>query len=292
MIDTYLQHKDSIGKVLLTTKVKDVGALFLTDDENMAVKELKDFLQIFAAATKALQSSSVPTSNLIALTYFVIKGDLEEGRDNPDIINKAPYEIALDNIDYRLRPTKFQLCAALLDPTSCNVRLLRSEIHNHFQLTPTALLKHYLIKYKFDQLVDEEASQPNAERDQSAQSSSESSYKISMLNKLGGNQGINTAANVVTMHDEITNYFEESKKCDAEANILEWWKKHEGTFGRLAKLAKLTLGCPATSAVSESAFSVAGCVVTAKRSKISPFKVSDVLFIKDNYKLLQSYWSN
>lgn len=114
------------------------------------------------------------------------------------------------------------------------------------------------------------------------------------MNKLGGNRVGNTTPTLVenfTVRDEIAKYFEEAEKCSAEADILLWWKAHEQIFPRLAKLAKLVLGCLATSAVAESAFSVAGCVATARRSKISPFKVSDILFVKDNYDLVTSYLS-
>lgn len=88
MVKTYLLNEDSIRKVLLMSKIKDVGELLLTEEDSASMVEFLAFLEIFAAATKALQSNSVPTMNLVPLTYLVIKGDLEDGANSDTITNK------------------------------------------------------------------------------------------------------------------------------------------------------------------------------------------------------------
>lgn len=271
---------------------KDVRELLLSEDETVLA-----FLEIFASATKALQSSSVPTMNLLALTFLVIKADLEDGAANEAIINKSVYEIALANLNKRLQPTKFQMCAALLDPTSCNVGMIIDDIAERFnEITRIDLLEYYLQKYKMIDLENHVAGTPSdneevsQEPSTSAAVASATSYKATMFRRLGVSR-VATPTGFLTLREEIIKYFEKTQACAPDANILEWWKGSESVFPRISKLAKFVLGCPATSAASESAFSSADCIATAKRSTISPFKVADILFVKDNYPLLKSYFS-
>lgn len=291
MVKTYLLNEDSIRKVLLMSKIKDVGELLLTEEDSASMVEFLAFLEIFAAATKALQSNSVPTMNLVPLTYLVIKGDLEDGANSDTITNKAPYMIALENIKHRLQPTMFQMCAALLDPTSCNIDLLWEDISERFnKMSRIDLLEHYLQKYKMIELDEEPAagSQPQPQQEGTQDPAPEqTSFKSSLFKKLGVTR-VATPTGFFTARDEILRYFERSLSCAQDTVVLDWWKENEADFPRLSKLTKFVLGCPSTSAAAESAFSSAGCIVTAKRSRISPFKVSDILFVKDNYHLLKT----
>lgn len=149
-------------------KIVDVGRLYLTDEESMMLKELEEMLNIFATATRVMQSRSSPTINLIFATYLKIKNDLQKGFDNPDVVLQSIYKIALDNLDQRLLPTKFQLCAALMDPTMCNLVFLTDEIDNRFEMTRPELLMLFLKKYKFEEL-------DGIENDDASEASSNSS---------------------------------------------------------------------------------------------------------------------
>lgn len=92
-----------------------------------------------------------------------------------------------------------------------------------------------------------------------------------------------------TLREEIESYFEESRTCGWDTEVLKWWGTNEGQYPKLSKLSRLVLAVPATSAASESAFSFGGCVITARRSSISPFNASQVLFVHDNFELIQKY---
>lgn len=72
-----------------------------------------------------------------------------------------------------------------------------------------------------------------------------------------------------------------------EDDALGFWRKNASSFPRLAAVAKVLLSIPATSASSESAFSVAGCLIRSRRASIAPHKVKKVLFIHDNYDLFK-----
>lgn len=94
-----------------------------------------------------------------------------------------------------------------------------------------------------------------------------------------------------TLREEIAECLEKAKSCPWDADILKWWGLNEASFPRLHKLAKMTLGCPATSAASESAFTIASCVITARRSRLSPFKAGQMLFIHDNFSTVEKFLS-
>ena len=75
-------------------------------------------------------------------------------------------------------------------------------------------------------------------------------------------------------------------------DCLQWWQQNSRRFPRLAKLAKSLLCSPASEAPSERAFSLAGNVVSEKRSLLHPKNVDALLFIGRNFKLLQQLNSN
>ncbi|KAI8122786.1 hypothetical protein CVS40_6533 [Lucilia cuprina] len=87
--------------------------------------------------------------------------------------------------------------------------------------------------------------------------------------------------------------FEELPDDDLQKEIQAYFdalNEENGMFGliypRVAKLAELCFGIPATSASSEEAFSVAGACITAKRSRVNSFTVKKQLFVHDNHHLV------
>ena len=72
-------------------------------------------------------------------------------------------------------------------------------------------------------------------------------------------------------------------------NILHWWGDHEKVLPCLAKLAKKVLTVPASSSKSERVFSTGGNFVTAKRNKIAPKKVEELILIKENKSKIEDF---
>jgi len=70
---------------------------------------------------------------------------------------------------------------------------------------------------------------------------------------------------------------------DDPAKVLDWWRAKSAIFTRLAKLARRVLAIPGTSATSERTLSRAGLIITDKRSRIDPKRVSDLLVIHNYY---------
>ena len=81
----------------------------------------------------------------------------------------------------------------------------------------------------------------------------------------------------------------ESFSFPGKVNILEWWKAHEGVLPLLASLAKRVLTIPSSSAKSERVFSSGGNIVTAKRNRLSPKNVQNLLVIKENMDMVDNF---
>lgn len=82
----------------------------------------------------------------------IFLNSLQKGFASAEVTHKSIYEIALDNLDKRIQQTKFQLCAALTDPTMCNMIYLGEEIDDRFEMTRSELLQYFIKKYKFEDL--------------------------------------------------------------------------------------------------------------------------------------------
>jgi hypothetical protein len=67
---------------------------------------------------------------------------------------------------------------------------------------------------------------------------------------------------------------------------LEFWKSNSKSYPRLAVLSRKYLCIPATSTPSERIFSLAGNIITKKRSLLSAENVDRLIFLNKNEK----YW--
>lgn len=90
------------------------------------------------------------------------------------------------------------------------------------------------------------------------------------------------------IHEEISRYMGcEIPDEDKNLTILRWWEKNQYIFPRLSILAKKYLSIPASSVPSERVFSLAGQVVSKKRSRMHPSNVDMLIFLNKN---MERYW--
>lgn len=73
-----------------------------------------------------------------------------------------------------------------------------------------------------------------------------------------------------------------------ENDALIWWQENKKRFPLLFNLSLKYLCIPATSCASERVFSKAGEIVSAKRSKIKPKNVNNLIFLNKNYSKLNN----
>lgn len=104
----------------------------------------------------------------------------------------------------------------------------------------------------------------------------------SMISSLINKHTSRVNSNQRTLEGELLNFREINEQTDP----LTFWKINEKIFSNLAALAFILLGIPMTTAKSESAFSVSGALLRDRRSTIDPLRAEKVLFLYDNYNLV------
>lgn len=105
---------------------------------------------------------------------------------------------------------------------------------------------------------------------------------MSMISSLINKHASRVNSNQRTLEGELLNF----REIDEQTDPLKFWKTNEKLFPNLAALAFILLGIPVTTAKSESAFSVSGALLRDRRSKIDPLRAEKVLFLYDNYNLV------
>jgi hypothetical protein len=63
---------------------------------------------------------------------------------------------------------------------------------------------------------------------------------------------------------------------------LDWWAAHAETYPALSKMARKYLCVPACSANSERVWSLAGNIITKKRTRLTPELVHELIFLHKN----------
>lgn len=91
----------------------------------------------------------------------------------------------------------------------------------------------------------------------------------------------------VRSYNEIDEYFQ-LEEIDFESNPFIWWCEREEKFPILSLLAKKYLSVYACSTASERLFSDAGNLLTVKRTRTSPDLFKRLIFLKRNFKHLDS----
>ena len=92
---------------------------------------------------------------------------------------------------------------------------------------------------------------------------------------------------VVGNYNEISHYLSSNIRNDV--NPFKWWDENKNNFPILTKLAKKYLCISATSVASERLFSDVGNIITAKRTNLKPERVSKMVFLKRNLKIVKEF---
>jgi hypothetical protein len=83
---------------------------------------------------------------------------------------------------------------------------------------------------------------------------------------------------------KISQYLKEEPEQEG-TSILQYWFTRRKKFPTLAKMARIFLAIPATSAASERVFSKGRRIVLWQRSSLKPQSLEELLCVKEWYQL-------
>lgn len=86
-------------------------------------------------------------------------------------------------------------------------------------------------------------------------------------------------------HVEIRRYLEEPP-LQRQDDPLAWWKNNHFNFPHLSEVVKGHFCCLATSVPCERLFSKGGYIMSDRRSRLSPNKIKQIMFINTNIDFL------
>lgn len=188
------------------------------------------------------------------------------------VIKKAA-QILIDGLEARFPITNTMIASALLDPSVQHIEAVSTWLFDNNKTRSEVL---------HDAMFDFGINRNNGHQHQQPQSQNDSdNIRLKLLKKhsvftISGDIGIeHEANNFMNLKDEVS-------------DVLLFWRSQENNYPNMAKLAKVLLSKPASSAKSESAFSIAGVLLSKKRSNIEPMRAQKVLFIHDNYNLCKT----
>ena len=93
--------------------------------------------------------------------------------------------------------------------------------------------------------------------------------------------GTESDGDTLSWQDEIEQFHRESQ-VHHDSDALEWWQKSEMRFPTLPKLVRHYLCVPATSVPAERIFSIAGLVISNKRSSLTLENADMLIFLSKN----------
>lgn len=207
-------------------------------------------------------------NNRIVFSLLAIKNS----EDRLPIIRKAA-GILLNNLSNRFPLEPIAIAAAIIDPNIQHFAAIDDWLCLHDK-TRATLLQEIQEDLQIENTVVSEQSQNANIQDKSL------SIRVSLIRKY---------STVHFTHNSLQEELNRFKMIVEEVpDVLQFWRSNENNFPKLARFAKVLLSKPATSAKSESAFSVAGALLSVRRATIDPGRVEKTLFLHDNYNLLLS----
>lgn len=247
-----------------------------TDNIDLLIKVFDAFVE----SSQSLQSTSQGTIFTVALikTSLVkhlkdIREDLlKDGRSEDSMILKVIKSLS-ENINGRMQIQEFHKLSSLLDP---------SNIVLDFSKAMPKSEKTIFIEKWFRRLFEDELEETRASPIE--EQTSKPSIRGKLLDNLNFDQEveINDFSNN-NLKSEITKLLSEKP---SKVDFKIWWINKKDEYPYLFKLANAVHGIPASSAFSESCFSVASTIASEQKSNTNFRNVEQICFCRINKKLI------
>jgi len=256
------------------------------------VKVLESLVQLLTqikVTCKKWEADKEPTLQLIIPELWNIKDVLER-----KINDRERYVSSLAKELKKLIVSRFKgwgtdnlltSMAHYIDPEFQG--LILKQFRGSFMKTRAEIAK---IAAKYDIQNDAPLLEENVRRD----SDENENHHLSAAQRLKLSQSRATAADTEGSSDRVKSRIEveldkyEAMKITHCSNILMFWKENQDILPMLSQVAREILAIPASSASSERVFSVGSLVCSARRSRLLPDKVADLMLLKLNSNTVES----
>ena len=303
MLDRVIHLKPVLNSLLLDNKLPE--SKWPDDKEWKIYVQMRNILKPFAEAQRTLEGEKYVTSSLVLPTILHLGSTLKDAVT--DAANSDETLVAAKALfaDYKTRwrweqPSKFSpqviwgyrqrqvgvhpalFFATLLDP--------RFKLLDELSQQDKVGIKEAMVKVMVNHIVDG----PNAlaaDLVAAPAPAASADRRLMFLTRRQQQPQAQVVANPITpkqkCEEELERYLnamnlplEDSE--GEENDPLLWWKKNEEVFPILAKLARIYLAIPATSAPTERIFSKASLVINRLRSRLTPANAGMAIFLKSN----------
>ena len=298
MFERLIRLYEPVNKVLMAQSRID---LIIEHYKLSHLIALVRFMQPFKRYTEMVSGDTYPTASLMKAVMEKIKLNLQEHDDDVVIVKKIK---AMMMTDYRKRHAT---------DTAKEILSITSLLDPRFKNAPynsTDNVQSYVINKAIElnsQFADDSQTQMESEAQIIENTEGQG---LSQINTFFASSSSDTNENQNAIEDslfcsddfvypppqhrhletevrrEFENYMAFVVNIDKEKrkqwNPIQWWKVNQFRFPLLSKCARYYLHIPATSVASERIFSLAGNIVTKKRSRLSTDNVNKLIFLHNH----------
>jgi hAT family C-terminal dimerisation region len=244
-----------------TRSTDDYKNLVLTSHEWQLVEFLVHFLYPFKKTTMLLQSTSIPTLQQSFETY-------------ENLFN------SIDNVrgvfqEMRIRPDWIQDIETGMDEMWTKLREYYSEgkpyAYGDAIILHPSMKTKWFRQHEWDPKVTEEYIESTRSRFNKEYTPQHSKRSYSEIDDDSDSSG---------QEENEFSIYTSYKRISRVDNPLAWWKDSGGFFPSLQRMARDTFAVPATGSGVEREFSISGNIVNARRNRLSPKTISDLMQFK------------
>ena len=256
-----------------------------TPQEWPILEEAVKILKVFYVASEVLSADSTPTIQEVVPQLYNIEEQLKM-----DFTHEEVQELA-DNLAEKLNSRLPRLgttimvnaMASMLDPRFKGMLL---KTVDRYEDTKAALQVTFEESQSLLSRESTPMSQDEEEEDESHLTPSQLFRKRELRAHPAPSLRRHNSVNSIKSELKV---FLETRACEEDEDIMQWWGANARTFPKLARVARKIFCIPASSTSSERTFSSAGRVVTDRRTNLEPDLVEKVVFIKENLLKLRNY---
>ena len=241
----------------------------LSDLHDDILEQMISVLLPFDTATKVLPADKTPTLLIVLPTRYKLRQHLSDVSTDCDIIATLKRHLS-QQLDKYFVVSDIHAAATLLDPRlKNNGYLMSEELKKDGIKALNTLLMTMQSHAPVPPVVEgQEPPRKAACLDTSAVTSDDYLHDLFASPQLSSS----------SCTPEVTAYISDPADM-VVTNVLKFWKLKELSWPRLATVARILLGVPATSTFSERSFSVVGHTLEERRSTLSLDHVDGLLFV-------------